>query len=281
MNKTIAALVLGAAVAVAGGAADAKEWKKVRIATEGAYMPWNGTDSSGKLIGFEIDLAKELCTRMAVECEIVSQDWDGIIPALQQGKYDAIMAGMSATEERMKTIDFAGPYATEPSVFAAMKGSALLSLSIEPKKIDMKEIEPAEKAAIEKLAAELKGKTVGVQVSTIQANFVETLMPGVTMRTYDKVDNIGLDLVSGRIDAMLADKSATAALQKEGTTKDITFFGPEFSRGVLGAGVAVGLRKADGDLKALFEKAITAAFKDGTTAKLSQQWFGYDIAVEP
>jgi octopine/nopaline transport system substrate-binding protein len=275
-----AALALGAVVLAFGGAAEAKDWKKIRIATEGAYAPWNATDSSGKLIGFEVDLARDLCKRMNAECEVVAQDWDGIIPALQQGKYDAIMAGMSATDERRKVIDFAGPYATEPSVFAAMKGNALLSIKVSPEKIDMKDVTAEEKKAIEEVAAQLKGKTIGAQVSTIQQRFLEQLMTGVTVRTYDKVDNIGLDLVAGRIDGMFADLSAIAALQKEGNTKDIVLFGPQFTRGVLGDGVAVGLRKKDDDLKKLFEKAIAEAAQDGTTTKLSNQWFGFDIAVK-
>lgn len=285
MKSTIVTLLVGAAIALSATAvatgADAKEWKKVRIATEGAYMPWNGTDSSGKLIGFEIDLMKDLCTRMKVECELVAQDWDGIIPALQQGKYDAIMAGMSATDERRKVIQFAGPYANEPSAFAAMKGSPLLTIAADPALVDMKELTADERTVIERLATQLKGKTVGAQVSTIQASFVEKYMPGVTLRTYDKVDNIGLDLVAGRIDAMFADRSAIGGLQKEGATKDITVFGTQYRGGILGDGVAVGLRKADKDLKTLFEKAIVEAHKAGVTSKLSTQWFGYDIAVTP
>ena len=76
---------------------------KVRIGTEGAYPPWNSKDSDGNLIGFEVELAKWLCLYMKAECTIVEQDWDGMIPALVMRKYDAIMAGMSITDERKKT----------------------------------------------------------------------------------------------------------------------------------------------------------------------------------
>ena len=69
--------------------------EKVKIGTEGAYPPWNSKDASGNLIGFEVDLAKELCAIMGHECTIVEQDWDGMIPALLMRKFDAIMAGMS------------------------------------------------------------------------------------------------------------------------------------------------------------------------------------------
>ena len=120
MVRNAAITAVAVAICLAAGAATAKDWTSVRIATEGAYPPWNSTDSSGKLIGFEIDLANDLCRRMQVECEIVAQDWEGIIPALTAGKYDAIMAGMSITDERKKVISFTDGYAAEPAYFAAL-----------------------------------------------------------------------------------------------------------------------------------------------------------------
>ena len=79
---------------------------KIRIGTEGAYPPWNSKDASGKLIGFEVELAYSLCRYIGRQCEVVEQDWDGMIPALQMRKFDAIMAGMSITDERKKVIVF-------------------------------------------------------------------------------------------------------------------------------------------------------------------------------
>lgn len=281
MLKTIAALTIGAIVAVAGASADAKEWKKVKIATEGAYAPWNQTDSSGKLGGFEVDLAADLCKRMKVECEIVPQDWDGVIPALQQGKFDAVMSAMSINEERKKVIDFSIPYAADPSVFVAMKGSPLLSLAAEPKRIDMKTMDDAKKAAIKKIEDAFKGKSIGAQVSTIQSTFIEKMLPSLTLRTYDKIDNAGLDLIAGRIDVLLADKSVVVPMMKEGPGANMTFFGPELIGGYIGDGIGVGLRKKDGDLRKLFDAAIKEAYAAGVISKLSTQWFGFDIAVKP
>lgn len=278
MKKIVAALALGAIVAVAGTAAEAKEWKKIRIATEGAYAPWNATDPSGKLIGFEPDLAMELCKKMKAECEIVAQDWDGMIPAIQQGKYDAIMAAMSITDEREKVITFAGPYGTEPSMFGTMKSSPLAKATFPGERYDLSKDDP--KAAIAALADALKGKTVGVQTSTIQANFMEKLLPQVAIRTYDKLDNAGIDMAAGRVDAIFGDRSAVDAILKADAGNNMTLFGPAFARGVLGKGVGVGLRKADGDLKELFNKAIAEANQDGTITKLSTQHFGYDISIK-
>ncbi|PWC63662.1 amino acid ABC transporter substrate-binding protein [Azospirillum sp. TSH7] len=261
----------------AAGAANAKEWKTVRIASEGAYPPWNATDTSGKLTGFEVDLGNDLCKRMKVTCEFVAQDWDGIIPALQQGKYDAIMSAMTITDERKKVIDFSVPYGTEPSVFAVMANSPLAkSLALGADRVDLNDQGKA-KPVLEKLADALKGKSVGVQVSTIQADFMDKHLPKVTMRTYDKIDNAGIDLSSGRVDAMLGDRSVVEAVVKA-TPDKMIIVGPNFIGGVIGEGMGVGLRKDTADLKAMFDKAIAEALKDGTVKKLSTQHFGYDIS---
>ncbi|QCG97463.1 transporter substrate-binding domain-containing protein [Azospirillum sp. TSA2s] len=278
MKKIVSALALGAMMAVAAaGAANAKEWKTVRIASEGAYPPWNATDTSGKLTGFEVDLGNDLCKRMKVTCEFVAQDWDGIIPALQQGKYDAIMSAMTITDERKKVIDFSVPYGTEPSVFAVMANSPLAkSLALGADRVDLNDQGKA-KPVLEKLADALKGKSVGVQVSTIQADFMDKHLPKVTMRTYDKIDNAGIDLSSGRVDAMLGDRSVVEAVVKA-TPDKMIIVGPNFIGGVIGEGMGVGLRKDTADLKAMFDKAIAEALKDGTVKKLSTQHFGYDIS---
>ena len=115
-------LVMALCLGLVAGSAAAKEWTTVRIATEGAYPPWNATDSSGQLVGFEIDLANDLCRRMGTECEIVAQDWEGIIPALQAGKYDVIMAGMSITDERKKVIQFSDSYAADAGQVRGAQG---------------------------------------------------------------------------------------------------------------------------------------------------------------
>ena len=86
---------------------------KIKIGTEGAYPPWNSKDASGKLIGFEVELAYTLCRYIGEQCTIVEQDWDGMIPALIMRKFDAIMAGMSITAERQKAINFSQGYADE------------------------------------------------------------------------------------------------------------------------------------------------------------------------
>ncbi len=129
---------------------------KIRIGTEGAYPPWNAKNESGKLIGFEIELANILCVYMGAECTLVEQDWDGMIPGLRLKKYDAIMAGMSITEERMKTINFSQGYASDGASLAVMKGSTLEG--IDTSAINLSNTDSATKMILADLTTALAGK---------------------------------------------------------------------------------------------------------------------------
>jgi octopine/nopaline transport system substrate-binding protein len=232
----------------------------------------------GTLAGFEIDMAKDLCIRMKVECKIVAQDWDGIIPGLNAGKYDAIIAGMSITPKRAEVIAFSVPYTSSPATFEVPKSMADLPLTGERVNLGNKE---ATDAAIAKLVAALKGKVVGAQVSTIQADFLKAyLTPFVEIRTYPTNEEQDLDLQAGRIDMAFASSSyLVSTLAKPGGDK-VKMSGPLITGGMMGAGAGVGLRKSDTDLKALFDAAIKASIADGTMSRLSLQWFKLDIAVK-
>jgi octopine/nopaline transport system substrate-binding protein len=265
------------ASSLAIGAADAQE-KTVKIATEGAYAPWNFTGAGGKLEGFEIDLANDLCARMKVKCEIVAQDWDGIIPALQAKKYDAIMAGMSITDERKKTIDFAGPYANSPNGFLVAKSSPLANMPGKGQAFNLSSQQADAEKAIEAYKPLLKGKTIGVQTSTIHSNFADKYLKGTAeIREYKTTEAHDLDLAAGRIDAVLADSTAIIGTLDKPEFKDYAMVGPSITGGLLGAGVGVGMRQGDAQLKKGFEDAIQAAVKDGTVKRLSEKWFKIDL----
>ena len=259
---------------------------KVKIGTEGAYPPWNAKDASGNLIGFEVDLAKELCTIMGHECTIVEQDWDGMIPALLMRKFDAIMAGMSITAERQKTITFSQGYADEVASLAVMKGSGLGSMDT-PEGVNLSIGGADVKKALKTITDALAGKTVCVQTATIHQNFLESGDVGkVNVRTYKTQDEVNLDLAAGRCDAALAAAVAfTDYAEKSG--KSVVLVGPTFSGGAFGNGVGVGIRQAgDGaigkrDAKLLkdFNKAIKQARKKGIISKLAIKHFGFDASM--
>jgi len=250
----------------------------IRIGTEGAYPPWNAKDESGKLIGFEVELANFLCIYMKADCTIVEQDWDGMIPGLLMRKYDAIMAGMSITDERMKTINFSQGYADEVASLAVMKGSSLEGMDT-PKGINLSKGGSDVKKALKTLTAALAGKTIGVQTATIHQNFLESGDVGtVKIRTYKTQDEVNLDLAAGRIDAALAAAVAfTDYAEKSG--KPVVLVGPTFSGGAFGNGVGVGIRKDDTELLKKFNKAINQARKSGKISELAIKWFGFDASM--
>ena len=255
--------------------------KSIRIGTEGAYPPWNNLNSAGELEGAEIDFGNEACKRMGADCEWVTQDWDGIIPALLNGKYDIIIAGMSITEERKQKVNFTTGYMTDGARFAVLKDSGLANLSIAGmSKVNLNNAGGKEQAAIGQLIAAMNGKTVCVQSSTIHQNFIEKHMAGaVEMKLYQTVDDHNLDLASGRCDAILADVGSIIDFIESDGGVDVAFTGPTFSGGVFGDGVGGAVRKEDGDILEMWNKAIAEMSADGTTAKITQKWFGRDISM--
>ncbi len=254
----------------------AGDWSKIRVGTEGAYEPWNYTNAAGELVGAELDLARDLCARMGADCEFVQQDWDGIIPALVQGKYDVIMAGMSITEERMKTISFSSAYMTEPAKMSTIKGSPLTTLST-AKNLNLDDDSAATKGTIGTLNAALKGLRLGVTAATIHEDFANTYLD-VDLKIYPTQDEMNLDLSAGRIDAALSDSGTIEAYMGTPSGANVSFFGPNIFGGLLGEGVGAGIRQGDSDLKAMFDKAIAEAAADGTISRISMQYFGKDLA---
>ena len=263
MNKWVATIA-GATMALSVTAANAQD--TIRIGTEGAYPPWNYTEPNGELAGFEIDLASAMCEKMGATCEFVAQDWDGIIPALMNGRYDAIMAGMSITEERKERISFSTGYVTEPAYFLAAKSSPL---------------QDAE--SLDQVKATINGLVVGVQTATIHKNFIDQeLGDSVKLRLYDTQENMQLDLSTGRIDAALADFAAWKAFMENPDGADFDVFGPGLTGAeypVFGEGVGVGLRKDDTELLERINAALAELKTDGTVTALSNEYFGYDITM--
>lgn len=238
-------ILTAAALAMLSTAASAQT--TVRIGTEGAYPPWNFVNEAGELAGYEIDLANAICETADIQCEIVQNDWDSIIPNLLAGNYDVIMAGMSVTEERLQTIDFTEEYfPPEPSLFAALPGS----------NFDF---------------GNLTGLRIGVQSNTIQAAYAEeNLSDGNTIISFATPDQSIADLAAGNIDLLLADNNFLGSVvgNSSGT---IEFVGPEIR---VGGGIAGGIRKDDAELKATLDAAILALREDGTVNALITQWFG-------
>jgi len=235
-------IIAAAALAVLGTAAEAQT---VRLATEGAYAPWNFIDEAGSPAGFEIDLGNEICSRAQLTCEWVITAWDTMIPNLLAGNFDVIMAGMSITEERLESIDFSDEYyPPDPSLYAVRDGET----------VDFDG--PS-------------GFRFGAQTGTIQAGYLAaTFADGNTIVTYDTFDQAVADLIAGNLDAVLADGGYLLPIAAGG--QGLVIAGPEV---MLGGGVGAGMRKEDDDLESAFNAAIASMKEDGSLNALITEWF--------
>jgi polar amino acid transport system substrate-binding protein len=239
-------LLVSAALAVAMMAAPVMAKDTIRIGTEGAYAPYNYVDDSGKLAGFEVDLGNALCTEAGLTCEWVVNEWDSIIPNLIAGNYDAIMAGMSVTDERKKTIQFSAEYyPVAKSLYAAAAGHKL------------------------NLSA-LKGKKIGVQGSTIQAAFAETHFgANNTILSFETFDQSIADLMAANLDLVLTDGDPLIPVV-EASKGALVFVGDGEA---IGGGIAIGLRQKDAALSKKLNAAIAALKSNGTVDKLIKKYF--------
>jgi arginine/ornithine transport system substrate-binding protein len=253
----LGAVALAAALFM-GGAADAKEWTKLRIATEGAYAPYNYVTPEGELAGFDVDIAKALCDELKLECEIVKQEWNGMIPGLMANKYDAIVASMSITEERKKHIDFTGKYYNTPTRLLAKKGSG-----------------------IDGTPESLSGKKIGVQQETIQDRYAtEFFEPaGAEIVRYGTGDEANLDLLAGRVDLRLEDSVPLAEnILKKPEGADYEFVGPVFDDPEwFGEGAGIGVRKGETELVELLNKGIAQIRANGKYAEIQAKYFDFDV----
>ena len=245
-------VMAAAAAAMFGFTAQAQADIKFGVAAE-PYPPFSSKDASGKWVGWEIDLMDAVCKQMNEKCELVEVAWDGIIPSLTPKQIDVIWSSMSITPERKQTIDFTSMYYNTPTVIIGTKTG---DTDITPD--------------------HLKGKTIGVQVSTIHQKYLEKYYgpAGAEIKTYQTQDEANNDLAAGRVDYLQADGSALDAFLKTDQGKECCEFkgnvvdDPE----ILGEGVGGGVRKEDTELKAKLDKAISEIAKAGEIDKITAKY---------
>ncbi len=241
MNKMIVSVALALSVIATPLMA-----KTIQIGTEGAYAPWNFLDDDGKLAGFEIDLGHALCKEAKLECKFKVNEWDSMIPNLVAGNFDLIMAGMSVTEKRLKTISFSDEY--YPVEKSQMAGESGKTLDFD----------------------NLKGLRIGVQGATVQAGWLEeNLAKDNTIKSYEKPDQSVADLMAGNIDLILAD-GTFLGLAVKGSKGAIEIVGPGYA---IGGAPGIGMRKTDSELMGKMNAAIAVLKKNGTLDKLIKQYF--------
>jgi len=255
------------AAALTFGASSSRAEEMVRVATEGAYPPFNFVDADGKLGGFDVDIANALCEAAELKCSLVAQDWDGIIPGLLAEKYDAIVASMTITPERAKVVAFSNKYAKVPQHFV-MSDSLAGALDAAPGE------------GINQLKSALNGKVVGLVAATVAERYVrDTFGSTVTYRSYQKMEDALQDLVAGRIDTY-ADGAIPImeGFLKKDAGKGFRFAGVALSDPkYFGPGNGIAVRQADTELLAKLNAALAKIRSNGTYAKINSKYFDFDV----
>lgn len=264
---------------------------KISIGISNSYSPWGFVDGSGKLAGFELELAKELCAIMKRECAITGYDRDGAIPALLMRKFDAVMTGIEINQDRQNVIAFSQTYADgNIASFATLKNSRINTVDL-PTTINLN-ADKGVSNVLEALAEELYGKKVCVQTGTTFERFLETGYVGNTnLKSYETQKQVNLGLTNGNCDIALA----AAASFANYSDKSVTLVGPTLSGGMLGKGVAVGIRKntyadektdfnrtigkRDARILKDFNDALNKAKKQGIISNLAMKHFGFDASM--
>ena len=228
-------IISTAAVAMMAGMAMAQD--VVRLGTEGAYPPWNYINDAGEIDGFERELGDALCRRADLDCTWVKNDWDSIIPNLVSGNYDAIIAGMSITDERDEVIDFTQNYTPpDPSSYLGMTEGL-----------------------------DLDNAVIAAQTGTLQAGYVAGT--GASLLEFASPEEAIAAVRNGEADAALADRSYLAPIAED--DPELMFVGEDVA---LGDGVGMGVRESDAELRETFDAAIQAMKDDGSLNALIEKW---------
>ena len=236
----------------------AKELTELKFGVDPTYAPFESKAPDGKLVGFEIDLGNEICRRLHAKCVWVETAFDGIIPALQGRKFDAILSAMSVTPKRETQVAFSTPLFNTPSSLIGRAGAGL---------------QPS--------AESLKGKNIGVAQGSTQEAYAKAYWApaGINVVSYANQELVYTDLRSGRLDATLTDMiSGSEGFLKTPQGQGYAFLGgPVNDAKTLGKGAAIGLRKDDPQLREMINQAIADMIKDGTYQKIERRYFDFDI----
>ena len=240
---------LAAAVTLAFSAGAMAETLKMGI--EAAYPPFNNKDASGQVVGFDKEIGDALCAKMKAECSVVTSDWDGIIPALNAKKFDFLISSLSITEDRKAAVDFTDPYYSNKLQFIA------------PKNVDFKTDKDS-----------LKGKTIGTQRATLAGTWLEdTYGDDIKVSLYDTQENAYLDLTSGRLDGILADKYVNYEWLKSDAGKSYEFKGDPVEESDK---IGIAVRKND-PIREKLNAALKEIVADGTYKKINDKYFPFSI----
>ena len=237
--------------------------EELRIGTECTYAPFTYRDAEGVIQGYDVDMAREIALRIGMEPVFVCNPFDSSIPSLQARKFDIIFTALSVTEERQKTVNFSLPYRSSTARFAAHKNF---------------DVDPFDAAGKPNPAA-LKGKVIGLQRSSTYDKYVKDFFPDVTVRRYDTVNNMILDLKAGRVDMVMGGPVNlwSTLLNSEGG-ENYKWVGPEIEdTEYFGVGIAAAMRKNDTELLEKVNKAFQSMYDDGTFKQINLKYWDFTV----
>ncbi len=239
-------------MASAGALEEIQKRKVLRVGMEPGYMPFELTNKKGEIIGFDVDMAKRIAKAMGVKLELVSTAWDGIIPALLTKKFDMIMSGMTLTQERNLSINFATPYIVIGQSIVLNKKHAGAVKSY-------KDLNNAK-------------YTVGSKLGTTGEQATKRMIGSAKYISYETEQEGVLEVVNGKIDAFIYDLPYNAlAVPQKGQGKVVHLDTP-FTYEPL----AWAVRKGDHDFLNWLNNFMNQVKNDGTYDKIYHKWFVSD-----
>jgi polar amino acid transport system substrate-binding protein len=256
-NIAIRAFALLGILAASTSIVRAEDTIRFGLAAE-PYAPFSVKDAAGNWSGWEVELRDAVCAEMKVKCVWVEVAWDGIIPALQEKKFDVIWSSMSITDKRKEVIDFTDKYYISPAVWVGSKS-------------DKRTFDPANPASMDKVI-------VGAQNATTHAEYMQKYFKEkAEIKLYDTIDSETADLKAGRIDLMMAGGIQIAEWLKtpDGAKYEIKVKLPNDV--IFGYGNGAGLRKEDTELKSKLNAAIAAVRASGKYKDITAKYFAFDI----
>lgn len=228
--------------------------EKLRIGMDpGPYPPFTSKNADGVYVGFEHDLLKAVCRDMKTDCGIVEITWDGLMSALTSGKIDVIYNDMTITEERKQKVDFSDPYYDTGVSFFTAKNA---------------DIQTTEEG--------LKGKIIGVTSGTIHEAYARKKFASSEIKLYPGLPELSADLVSGRVDIILADSLAMAEFLKTADGADLESKGRVPDDPILGGGVGAAFVKGS-PIREKFNAALKGVMASGEYDQIQKKYFTVDI----
>lgn len=254
-RTTVVVLVLAllsAMVAMPVAAAGDGSLDRVRAAgelvvgIEGAFPPFNMFDERGELIGFDVDISREIARRLGVDVTFVPTAWEGIVIGLLIGGYDTIISSLAITPERSERVSFTQTYYRSGAQIVVPAGSDISG------------------------PEDLVGRRVGATLGTTYLDEVERL--GAELRAYEDDLQSFQDLAFGRLDALVTDRLvAIMIIDERGYNMDLV------EELIYTEDIGIAVRPQDEDLRLAIDAALSEMYEDGTYTEISTKWFGADI----